>query len=331
MQELTRSGSRVASSTAKRRLWNQSAITSYGAAVPLAVLIVVLALASPYFLTLVNIRNILLQSAILGVLAFGLTVALIAEEIDLSIGAVEGLTAVFAAILCIQLGVPWPVGALLAVLAGFLIGYANGVMTTVLDIPSFIVTLGTLGIASGVSLRLTDGNSISGFPAGYVVIGRGSLFGVPLSTIALFVLFLIIWFLLRWTRWGLRLYATGGNAAAAAELGLSPARLKTLALAISGACAGIAGVLISARLNSANGSLGQFDLLDAIAAVVIGGTSLTGGRGSILGTLFGVLIMVIIRNGLDLLGVSPFWQTAAVGAMILIAAILHKFAARLGS
>jgi ribose transport system permease protein len=107
--------------------------------------------------------------------------------------------------------------------------------------------------------------------------------------------------------------------------------LKTLALAISGACAGIAGVLISARLNSANGSLGQFDLLDAIAAVVIGGTSLTGGRGSILGTLFGVLIMVIIRNGLDLLGVSPFWQTAAVGAMILIAAILHKFAARLGS
>lgn len=331
MQELIARRNGGAPSETMRRLWSQSAITSYGAAVPLVVLVVALAVASPYFLTVINIKNILLQSAILGVLALGLTVALIAEEIDLSIGAVEGFTSVLAAILCIQLGVPWPIAALLAVLAGFLIGYANGLLTTGLAIPSFIVTLGTLGIASGVSLRLTDGNSISGFPAGYVVIGRGSLLGIPLSTIALFVLFLVMWFVLRWTRWGLRLYATGGNEAAAAELGLSPAKLKTMSLAISGGCAGIAGVLISARLNSANGSLGQFDLLDAIAAVVIGGTSLTGGRGSILGTLFGVLIMVIIRNGLDLLGVSPFWQTAAVGAMILVAAILHKFAAKLGS
>ena len=118
----------------------------------------------------------------------------------------------------------------------------------------------------------------------------------------------------------------GGNRAAAAETGINPRRIKTIALTISGTCAGVAGVLISARLNAANGNFGQFDLLDAIAAVVIGGTALTGGVGSLIGTLFGVLIIVTIRNGLDLLGVSPFWQTSAVGAMILVAAVLHRTA-----
>jgi ribose/xylose/arabinose/galactoside ABC-type transport system permease subunit len=295
-----------------------------GVCVPLFIIWIGLSFASPYFLTPANIKNILLQSSILGVLATGMTIALIAEEIDLSIGAVEGLCAVISAILCIQLGLPWPLAALGAVLCGLIVGILNGWVTTRLGIPSFITTLASLGISSGIALRITEGNSLSGFPEMYTWLGRGSVLAIPAPAMVFAITLFVAWFFLERTRVGLRLYAAGGNQSAAAELGLSPKNLKLLALAISGLCGGISGVLISARLNSANANLGQFDLLDAIAAVVIGGVSLTGGVGSVLGTLFGVLIMVTIRNGLDLLGVSPFWQTAAVGAMILTAAILHK-------
>lgn len=301
--------------------------TAWGAAVPLAILWVVLAFASPYFLTPTNLINILLQAAIIGVLAFGLTVAMISEEIDLSVGALEGFTAVVAGIVVVWLGLPWPLGIVAAIGCGLLIGFANGIVTTVIGIPSFITTLGTLGIASGLALSITEGNAIYGFPEGYLIIGRGRLMGIPVSAVIAGLVLLAIWLTLRFTRWGLHFYAVGGSSAAARELGISPRWVKTTALTISGACAGLAGVLVSARLNAANGNFGQFDLLDAIAAVVIGGTALTGGVGSVIGTAFGVLIIVTIRNGLDLLGVSPFWQTAAVGTMIIVAAILHRLTA----
>lgn len=301
--------------------------TSWGAAVPLVILWIGLALLSPYFLTTTNLLNILLQASIVGVLAFGSTVALITEEIDLSVGALEGFTAVIAATVIIRLGFPWPVGVLGAIGCGAAIGLTNGLVTTLIGIPSFITTLATLGITSGLALSITGGNAIYGFPEGYLTIGRGRFLGLPVSAILACAVLFLIWFTLRFTRLGLRFYAVGGSSAAALELGINPRRVKTIALTISGTCAGIAGVLISARLNAANGNFGQFDLLDAIAAVVIGGTALTGGVGSVIGTAFGVLIIVTIRNGLDLLGVSPFWQTAAVGAMILVAAMLHRFTA----
>jgi ribose transport system permease protein len=297
-----------------------------GALVPLLVLWIALSFSSPYFLTKINILNVFLQAAIVGVLAFGSTVALISGEIDLSIGALEGFTAVIAALVLVTLGLPWPLGVLAAVGCGTLIGLVNGLITTQIGIPSFIATLSTLGMASGVALRITGGNSIYGFPPAYLEIGRGRILGLPISALLAGLVLLALWLTLRFTRLGLHFYAVGGNSAAAAEIGINPRRIKTIALTISGGCAGIAGVLISARLNAANGNFGQFDLLDAIAAVVIGGTALTGGVVSLIGTLFGVLIIVTIRNGLDLLGVSPFWQTAAVGAMILIAAVLHRAA-----
>jgi ribose/xylose/arabinose/galactoside ABC-type transport system permease subunit len=304
---------------------------SLGALIPLVILWVALSLASPYFLTPINILNVFLQASIVGVLAFGATVALITEEIDLSIGALEGFTAVVAAIVVVKLELPWPVGVFAAVGCGTVVGLANGVVTTLVGVPSFITTLATLGMATGLALRITEGNSVYGFPDSYLEIGRGRLAGIPVSAVIAGGVLLLLWFTLRFTRLGLRLYAVGGNSAAAAERGINPRRIKTIALTVSGACAGIAGVLVSARLNAANGNFGQFDVLDAIAAVVIGGTALTGGVGSIIGTAFGVLIIVTIRNGLDLLGVSPFWQTAAVGAMILVAAVLHRLAApRLG-
>jgi ribose/xylose/arabinose/galactoside ABC-type transport system permease subunit len=305
---------------------SRGARLAFGALVPLLILWVALSFASPYFLTKINVLNVFLQAAIVGVLAFGSTVVLISGEIDLSIGALEGFTAVIAGIVLVELGMPWPLGIVAAIGCGALIGLANGLITTRLGVPSFIATLATLGMASGLALRITDGNAIYGFPEPYLEIGRGRPFGLPLPALLAAAVLALLWLLLRFTRLGLHIYAVGGNPGAAAETGISPRRVKTIALTISGACAGIAGVLISARLNAANGNFGQFDLLDAIAAVVIGGTALTGGVGSLIGTLFGVLIIVTIRNGLDLLGVSPFWQTAAVGAMILVAAVLHRAA-----
>ena len=304
-----------------------AARAAWGAAIPLALLWIALIFASPYFLTEVNLHNIFLQASIIGVLAFGSTVAMIAGEIDLSVGALEGFTAVIAAITAVQFGLPWPLGVFAAIACGALIGLANGLITTWIGVPSFITTLATLGITSGLALSITGGNSIYGFPDAYVEIGRGRILGAPISAIVAVAVLIVIWFTLRFTRLGLRVYAVGGNGAAARELGINPRRIRTVALTLSGACAGIAGVLVSARLNAANGTFGQFDLLDAIAAVVIGGTALTGGVGSMIGTAFGVLIIVSIRNGLDLLGVSPFWQTAAVGAMILVAAVLHRLTA----
>jgi ribose/xylose/arabinose/galactoside ABC-type transport system permease subunit len=304
----------------------RSSPASWSALVPLILLWIVLAFASPFFLTSQNLLNLLLQASIVGVLALGITVALITEEIDLSIGALEGLTAVISATVVITLGLPWWLGIVAALGAGTLVGLANGLITTLVGVPSFITTLATLGIASGLALKITEGNSIYGFPTPYLTLGQGRAAGIPVSALIALAVLLVAFFTLRFTRLGLHMYAVGGNAGGSAEAGLKPWRIKTLALTFSGACAGLAGVLVSARLDAANGSFGENDLLDAIAAVVIGGTALTGGVGSVIGTAFGVLLIASIRNGLDLLGVSPFWQTAAVGAMILLAAILNRLA-----
>lgn len=306
-------------------------LRSGGVLLPLAALWVYLSVASPVFLTGANIQNLLLQASIVGILALGTTLVIITEEIDLSIGAVEGFAAVIAAIVAVNLGLAWPLAVVLAIGAGFLIGLLNGLVTTLAGVPSFIATLGMLGIAQGAALVLTDGQSISGFPSGFQFLGQGYILGVRAPIVVAIVVLVALHFLLRYSRVGLNLYSVGGNRKAAELVGISATRTKTLALAISGACAGIAGVLAAARLNSANGTFGQDHLLDAIAAVVIGGAALTGGVGSVIGTAFGVLMIVTIRNGLNLLGVSPFWQTTAVGAMILAAALLDQVSRQRGS
>lgn len=297
---------------------------SAGVLIPLIALWVFLTLSSPVFLTRINITNLLLQASTVGVLAFGSTVVLITEEIDLSIGAVEGLAAVVAGVVMVQLKMPWPVGIAAALGSGVVVGLVNGVITTVVGVPSFITTLATLGVASGVALNLTQGQSVYGFPAQFLWVGQGAVLGVGVPVLISLVVLLIVYLILRQTKLGLNFYAVGGNRKAASLAGIRPGVVKTIALVMSGCAAGLGGILVSARLDAANGTFGQNDLLDAIAAVVIGGTALTGGVGSVVGTAFGVLMIASIRNGLDLLGVSPFWQTAAVGGMILLAAIIDR-------
>jgi ribose/xylose/arabinose/galactoside ABC-type transport system permease subunit len=293
-----------------------------GVVIPLILLWVVLAIAAPRFLTLVNINNLSVQFAIIGTLAIGTTAVIICREIDLSIGAVEGFCAVIAALMAVTFAVPWPLAVLAAVLAGGLVGAFNGWLVTRVGIPSFVATLGVLGIVSGGALVISGGQTIYGFPEGYQWIGQGYLAFVRAPVLICLALLAVMHFMLRHTTTGMGFYAVGANEKAADLVGISVKRVKYLAFVISGACAGLAGVINSSRLDSANPTLGTLDLLDAIAAVVIGGASLIGGSGTILGTAAGVLLIVTIRNGLTLLGVNPFLQQATVGAIIIVAAVL---------
>lgn len=301
---------------------------STGVVIPLVLLWVVLTIEAPRFLTLVNISNLSVQFAIIGTLAIGTTAVIICREIDLSIGAVEGFCAVIAAIAAVQLEAPWPVAVLAAILAGGLIGGFNGWLVTRIGIPSFVATLGVLGIVSGGALVISGGQTIYGFPEAYQWIGQGALLGIRAPILICLALLAMMHFTLGHTTTGLGFYAVGGNEKAADLVGISVNRVKYIAFVISGSCAGLAGVISSARLDSANPTLGTFDLLDAIAAVVIGGASLMGGAGTILGTATGVLLIVTIRNGLTLLGVNPFLQQTTVGAIIIVAAVLGHLGKR---
>ncbi len=295
-----------------------------GVAVPLILLWIGLALSAPRFLSLVNISNLSVQFAIIGVLAIGTTAIIICREIDLSIGAVEGCCAVIAAIVAVKAELAWPLAVAAAIVVGGLIGLFNGWLVTQIRIPSFVATLGVLGIVSGGALVISGGQTIYGFPDAYQWIGQGALFRLRAPMLICLALLAIMHFTLRHTKTGLGFYAVGGNQRAADLVGISVSRVKKMAFVISGGCAGLAGVMNSARLDSANPTLGTLDLLDAIAAVVIGGASLTGGAGTIPGTAAGVLLIVTIRNGLTLLGVNPFFQQTIVGAIIIFAAILGQ-------
>ncbi len=309
------------------RVWRSAGtlVVSSGIAMPLVLLWIILAVTTLRFLSVINLGNLSVQFAVIGALAIGTTAVIICREIDLSIGAIEGFCAVIAAIAAVKIGLPWPLAVLAAILAGGLIGSFNGFMVAKVGVPSFVVTLGTLGIVGGIALVISGGQSIYGFPKPYQWIGQGNLFGIRSPILFTGLLLIMMHIALRHTKLGLGFYAVGGNERAAALVGISTVRTKLIALAISGASAGLAGVLVSARLNAANPTLGALDLLDAIAAVVIGGAALTGGTGSILGTAAGVLLIVTIRNGLNLQGVNPFWQQTAIGSNIIIAAVIDHF------
>ena len=288
---------------------------------------VVLSFASPYFFTTRNLLNILLQASTISIIAAGFTVVLIAGEIDLSIGSAIGLTASVVSILIIREGMPFPVGIALGLGVGLLIGLFNGCVTVLFKMPSFVVTLATLGIAHGAGLVLTAGRPVSGFPDWYPIIGQGRLLGVlPVATVIAACVYIVLHFLLKRTSLGVQLYAVGGNREAAQLAGVRVNRVILSAFVISGLCGALAGVVLSSRLDAGHGNFGAGNLLDAVAAVVVGGTSLLGGAGSVIGTLGGVLIIATIRNGLILLNVQTFWQEIAVGTIIIVAMAINQLA-----
>jgi ribose/xylose/arabinose/galactoside ABC-type transport system permease subunit len=290
----------------------------------LAILWTGLAFASPYFFTQQNLLNILLQSSTVGILAAGVTVVLIAGEIDISIASVQALSATVAATLIITHGGPVALGMAAGVAVATLAGAVNGYTTVYARIPSFVVTLATLGIAQGAALLVTGGDSVGGFPHAYTVLGQGKVGPVPVPVIIAGTVYLLLHLLLSQTSFGVNVYAVGGSRNASRLVGLRIERTIMSVFVISGALAGLSGLILSARLDAAHGTFGASDLLDAVAAVVIGGTSLFGGSGNVIGTLAGVIIISTIRNGLVLLNVEAFWTQVVVGIVILVAVMLDQ-------
>jgi ribose transport system permease protein len=300
----------------------------------LAVMVVALSLASEQFLTLPNLRNILLQISVNLCLSIGMTLIILTGGIDLSVGAILALAgAVAAGLLKNGLTLKWAgvqlqftvFGAIVTgILVGLVLGGLNGVAITRLRLPPFVATLGMLSIGRGLTLLWTGGFPVTGLGPTFGFVGTGSWLGVPAAIWISALLVAMFYIISIQTTLGRYIYAVGGNERAARLAGLRVDRVKVQVYTLGGGLAAVAGLILTARLDAADPKAGVGYELDSIAAVVIGGTSLSGGRGSILGTVLGCLIIGILNNGLVLLEVSPFWQQVIKGCVILAAVAVDK-------
>ncbi len=305
------------------------------AGIGLALLVMVLffAAVAPSFTTHENIANILTQITINLILATGMTFAILVGGIDLSVGAVMALCAVIAGTVLKQDSLSDPEAIGLGILASLLVGMAcgglNGFVSSFWGIPAFIVTLGMLNIARGGALEVTNARTIYDFPDPFNAFGTMSLLGVPVMFLLALALLGIGWLVLTRTVFGRMIYAIGNNEEAVRLSGHRPLVTKVLAFTVTGLFVGIAAIVYMTRLTIANPILGIGFELNAIAAVIIGGTSLSGGRGSLVGTLLGAAIIGVLANGLILMGVSDFFRQIVTGVVIILAVILDSYRARL--
>ncbi|AHF90487.1 sugar ABC transporter permease [Opitutaceae bacterium TAV5] len=284
----------------------------------LVLLCIIMICVSRQFLTPQNLSNVALQVSTNAVLAVGMTFVILTGGIDLSVGAVMALsmTVIAGSMLA---GVPPPVGIGLGVLTGFAFGCFNGFVVSYGRLPSIIVTLGAMEISRGIGLLYTKGYPFSGLPESFAFWGRGSIAGIPVPVLIMLGVFAVAWIILTYFPIGRYIYGIGGNEDAVRLSGVPVRRYKFLVYAFSGLTAGIAAVVLSSRLMSGQPNAGIGFELDAIAAVVLGGTSIAGGRGHIVGTLIGALTLGVLNNGLNLMGVSPYTQKVLKGAIILLA------------
>lgn len=288
------------------------------------VLIVFFSVTSPVFFSADNFANIGRQTALVTIMAVGMTFVIITAEIDLSVASVLALAGVMSA-MSMHVVNNWFVGGVVGLATGTLVGLLNGVLTTRLAIPSFLVTLGMLGVARGLAMVVTDTAPVLINNETYFnVFGEGDLFGIPVPIVWTIVVLIIGGVLLHFTTFGRKVFATGGNATAARYSGINTSRIKITAFMITGCLAGLAALILSARGHAARPDIAIGLELDVIAAVILGGTSLFGGRGAIIGTLIGSLIIGIMNNGLVLVGVSSSWQIAVKGAIIILAVAFSK-------
>lgn len=292
----------------------------FGTFLGLIFLCLVLWILTPYFLTLSNLMNILEQSSINAIVAVGMTFVIITAGIDLSVGSILAFSGVVMASL-LQGGVPIVLALLAGLAVGTICGLLNGFLVSIGKLPPFIVTLGMMSVARGAALVYTDGRPISSFEPAFRYLATGKIFFLPMPLLIMLLVYLITHLILTRTKFGLYTYAMGGNEEATHLSGVNVRFHKTMVYALSGLTSAIAAVLLTARLNSAQPIAGMMYELDAIAATVIGGTSLMGGEGTLTGTFIGALIMGVLRNGLNLLGVSSFLQQIIIGLVIIIAVL----------
>lgn len=296
-----------------------------GALIALVILFVGLCIASPEFRTVNNVLSLLRQASINGLIAFGMTLVILTGGIDLSVGSTLALSTALCAGMIVG-GLPVAIAMLLALVIGTAFGTVNGIMVAKGRLQPFIATLITMTVYRGVTYIYTNGQPISNLGnSGFLkFIGKGSVLGIPFPVIILLVAFLIVYFILHKTAFGRSIYATGSNETCAKLAGISVDKTKIIVYAISGLMSALAGMILLSRLSSAQPTLGSGYELDAIAAVALGGTSMAGGRGKIIGTLIGVLIIAILNNGLNILGVSSYYQDVVKGIVILIAVLSDR-------
>lgn len=312
----------------RRSIWNVMSGAT-GPLIGLILLCLFLSLATDKFLSLRNFLNILDQITVLGIIAVGMTLVILIGGIDLAVGSVLALSMMVLGYLNIEMGIPMGPAIALALLASAVNGWIAGILITRFNVPAFIATLAMMSIARGVANMITNGQQLTGFPPwfnmGAIIRYGGFVTTTVLVMIAVFVLALLY---LRYRYGGRALYAIGGNPEVARLAGINVNRMTVMVYTVCSLLAGVAGLVLAARLDSAQPSLGTSYELDAIAAVVIGGTSLSGGTGGIGGTIIGVLIIGVLRNGLNLLSVSPFMQQVVIGLVILLAVTAETFRKR---
>ena len=291
----------------------------------LAILCATMTFLSEFFLSLNNFLNILLATSTIGVLAIGATLVLTSAGLDLSLGSVLGLSGVVGAYLCVELELPWYMAIVGALGSGALAGYVNGQLITRSRIPPFIVTLGMLGIARGLALIIApNGGAIYGLPDEVIYLGQERPLGIPAPVIILAGAALVAHYLLAYSRFGRHTLAIGDNESAARATGIPVERMRRKLYTISGLMAGLGGLIFMARVNAGDPTAGYTYELTAITAAIIGGTSLFGGKGSILGAIVGALIMGVLQNGLTLLDVQSYYQQIAIGVVLIIAVYIDQ-------
>ncbi len=289
----------------------------------LAGLFLILSVASPYFLTGTNISSVIRQTAVINIMALGMTLVIVSGGIDLSVGSMMAFSGVVGTMTMVATG-SVQLGILTGMVAGTAWGAANGLMIYRLRIPPFIVTLGTLGIIRGLTLVISGGLPVVGLPKEHGFLGEGTIGPAPFVLLVLAVCVVISHFVLHSTRLGRYTYAIGSNEAAAVYAGIPVGRYKVAIYAICGLMTGLAGMIETSRLMTGQPTAGVTYELQVIAAVVIGGGSLAGGEGTVIGTLIGAFIMGLLSNGSDLLGITPYWQQVIIGAIIILAVALDE-------
>jgi simple sugar transport system permease protein len=298
-------------------------LNELGLVVALIILFAVLVNTAPNFLTASNLLNILRDAAFTGIIAWGLTLVIVAGEIDISTGSAAAFGSVLLAELVVKGGLPIWLAAILVLAVGGALGMGVGALRAYLNVPTFIGTMALWASLRGLANLMTDALPVPIPDEGFQSLGLGDVFGVPVPTIVMAVLFVVFWFISRRTTFGRAAYAIGGNPDASRLAGISVARVRMLLMATTGMLSALTGIMIAARLGSGNPGAADGLEFDIIAAVVVGGTSLLGGRGSLTGTLMGVLFIEVLGNGLVLMGVNPFAQDVIRGLIILVAVLAN--------
>jgi ribose/xylose/arabinose/galactoside ABC-type transport system permease subunit len=288
---------------------------------------IVIGILNPVFLSLDNLSNILLQASVIIIVSVGMTFVIISGGIDVSVGSIVGFSGMVLGY-CLNANLSSPVAIGLCLLTGLVCGMLNGYIVAIFSVPPFIVTLGMMSAARGAALMVNGGRSFSGFSNDFLMIANGAILGIPLPIILMFVIVLLAYIALKYSYWGKHLFAIGGNPKASWLSGIQVKPYLVGIYTLCGLLCSTAGVVLSSRLNSTQPIAGNFYELDAIAAVVIGGASFSGGQGSVAGTLLGALILAVLKNGLSILNVPSFVQQITIGAVIVGAVIVDKWKTR---